>query len=91
MRTNWARRWFRLDARNKQLLYYKTADGAELKGIVELVGSVASACSGKEVMHQIDIRSAATKRVYQLRAESELDDSDLSSSLASFRLLTDGP
>ena len=26
-----------------------------------------------------------------LRAESELDDSDLSSSLASFRLLTDGP
>jgi hypothetical protein len=70
MRQNWVRRWFRLDAKNKQLLYYKSSTGEELKGVIELVGSIATAGGGN---HQMEIRNTATKRVYHIRAESEND------------------
>ena len=35
---SWARRWFKLDANHKQLLYYKSNDNPQLKGIIDLAG-----------------------------------------------------
>jgi hypothetical protein len=59
-----------LDGNKKQLLYYKSNSGEELKGVVELAGSEAKAGGGT---HEIEISNTATKRIYRIRAESEPD------------------
>ena len=38
IQTTWARRWFKLDAQNRQLLYYTSSDSPQLKGLIDLAG-----------------------------------------------------